>query len=116
MSEDYPTSARCIRFGEGRDRFRNSRKVLGVRKSIGARPGFCLSLVANDDVSVMENRLELSAEELRDKWSGKVNNECLINFCVSKLGHCLENGSSTLPAAAAFELSSSAEAAPCVRK
>lgn len=83
VCEDDRARAGRVRLGLGRDRAPDGREVRLVWEAVRAGPGLGLSLVADDDVDVGYDLLELQGEELGDEWRGKVEDEYLRRRRVS---------------------------------
>ena len=87
--------------------------ILAIGKSGCRSPGLCLGLIANDNVTVGENLLQINTEKLRDERRREIENKSLgqdehdIN---------LKGSRHTFPAADAFKPSSTTDCVPCVRK
>ena len=67
MSEYDDATAGSVRFWLQGESLGDGGEILGVRKTVRARPGFRLRLVPDDIVDIREDSLELSAEELCDE-------------------------------------------------
>ena len=76
VRDDDRARASGVRLGLRRERLRDRREVL-LREARRARPCLGLGLVADDDVAVRDDLLQLHAEELGDEWRGEVQDEDL---------------------------------------
>jgi hypothetical protein len=77
VGDDYRARAGWVRLRERGDGVRDGGQVGRVGLTPGRGPGGRLGFVAEDDVDIGEDLLELNLEELRDEWCGEVERERL---------------------------------------
>ena len=90
--------------------------VLGVRKTVRARPSLGFRLVADDIINIREDFLELSTEELGDEGSREVKDEDLRKSSTLSIQMTLYADQLAFPFSEAFLLSSRTESVPWVKK
>ena len=77
VCDDDRARARRIGLGLRGDCARDRGEILGVRKAVGGGPSLSFCLVADDNVAVGHDLLQLDGEELRNEGRGEVEDENL---------------------------------------
>jgi len=90
--------------------------VLGIWKTVRARPSLGFCLVTDDIIDIRENLLELSTEELGDEGSREIEDEDLMKSSTSGIQILQNTDRPTFPFSEAFLLSSRTESVPWVKK
>ena len=80
LGEHNGAVAGGVALGEKGNGARDAGEVFGVGVAVRAGPRFGFGFVADDDVDVWQDLLQLGVEELDDEWCGKVEHEGLGIF------------------------------------